>query len=89
MIKSGIPYTFLRSSFFMQNLVHQHVEELRKDRQIFVPAGNGRTSFIDVRDIASVVVKTLTESGYKNQVYSLTGSEALTYYKVADMLTAE
>ncbi|NPC92292.1 SDR family oxidoreductase [Bacillus sp. WMMC1349] len=87
--KSGIPYTFLRPSFFMQNLVQQHGEELRKDRQIFVPAGNGRTSFIDVRDIASVAVKTLTEPGHKNQAYSLTGSEVLTYYEVADMLTAE
>lgn len=33
MIKaSGIPYTFLRPSFFMQNLLSQHGDELRNEK---------------------------------------------------------
>lgn len=87
--RADIPYTFLRPSFFMQNLIQQHGEELRKDREIVVPAGSGKTSFIDVRDIAAVAVKTLTEKGHENKAYSLTGSEALTYYEVARVLSEE
>jgi uncharacterized protein YbjT (DUF2867 family) len=82
----GIPVTFLRPSFFMQNLNTTHQEDIRQG-ELFMPAGNGRTSFIDVRDIAAVVVKALTEDGHQHQAYALTGAEALTYYEVADIFT--
>lgn len=86
-IKSvGVSYTFLRASFFMQNLSTTHQEDI-KHHEIFIPAGKGKTSFIDVRDIAAVAVKALTESGHENQAYALTGDEALDYYQVADLFT--
>ncbi|MEC4811841.1 MAG: NmrA family NAD(P)-binding protein, partial [Scytonema sp. PMC 1069.18] len=52
----GIPATFLRASFFMQNLNTVHQEDIKTRGELFVPAGNGKTSFIDVRDIAAVAV---------------------------------
>ena len=84
---SGIPHTFLRASFFMQNLSTTHREDIQKRDEIFVPAGKGRTSFIDVRDIAAVAVKTLTEVGHHDRAYDLTGGEAPDYYEVADIFT--
>lgn len=86
---SGIPYTFLRPSFFMQNLLSQHGEELRNEKIIEVPAGRGRTSFIDVRDIGEVAAKVLTEAGHEFQSYALTGSKSLTYYEVAEIISKE
>lgn len=86
-LKAAIPYTFLRPSFFMQNLNTTHMAEIREDRRIYVPAGNGKTSFIDVRDIAAVAVKALTEQGHENKAYDLTGSEALTYLQVAELMS--
>jgi uncharacterized protein YbjT (DUF2867 family) len=82
----GIPYTFLRASFFMQNLSTIHRQDIQRN-EIFLPAGKGKTSFIDVRDIAAVAVKALTESGHSDRSYSLTGSEALDYYQVAEIFT--
>lgn len=87
-LASGIPYTFLRPSFFMQNLSTTHLAEIRDRDEIFVPAGRGRTSFIDVRDIAAVAAKTLTEPGHEGKAYPLTGSEALTYQEVAELFSA-
>lgn len=87
LINSGLTYTFLRASFFMQNLNTTHRAEIQKDSEIFVPAGYGRTSFIDVRDIAAVAVVALLETGHANQAYDLTGSEALDYYAVAAILS--
>lgn len=84
----GIPATFLRASFFMQNLNTTHREEIKTRGELFLPAGNGKTSFIDVRDIAAVAVRTLIEDGHTTQAYALTGAEALTYYEVADIFTA-
>ena len=52
-----------------------------------MPAGRGNTSFIDVRDIGAVAAKILTENGHAKSAYSITGSEALNYYQVAEMLT--
>lgn len=84
----GIPATFLRAGFFMQNLNTVHREDIKTRGELFMPAGNGRTSFIDVRDIAAVAVRALTEDGHKEKAYTLTGGEALTYYEVADIFTS-
>lgn len=85
--ESGIPYTFLRASFFMQNLNTVYRESILKNNEIYLPAGKGKTSFIDVRDIAEVAVRSFIEEGHQNKAYSLTGSEALDYYEVADIFT--
>lgn len=50
-LELGIAYTFIRPSFFMQNLTTTHLPEIRDEARIFVPAGDGSTNFIDVRDI--------------------------------------
>ena len=84
---SSIAFTFLRASFFMQNLSGMHRTEIRNRDEIFLPVGRGKTSFIDVRDIAAVAVKALTEPGHENQAYDLTGAEALDYYQVAEILS--
>ncbi|MCU0571196.1 MAG: SDR family oxidoreductase [Oculatellaceae cyanobacterium Prado106] len=81
-----IPGTFLRASFFMQNLNNTHRAEIQRG-ELLVPAGNGRTSFIDVRDIAEVAVKALTEDGHRHRAYDLTGAAALTYDEVAEIFT--
>jgi uncharacterized protein YbjT (DUF2867 family) len=84
---TGIPFTFLRPSFFMQNLDTTHRDDIREHGEILVPAGRGKTSFIDTRDIAAVALKVLTEPGHTNKAYELSGSEALDYYEVAQIFT--
>ena len=66
----NIPAVFLRCSFFMQNLNTTHREDIRLRYRLFMPAGNGKTSFIDVRDIAAVAVKFLTEEYHQSQELS-------------------
>lgn len=84
---SGLAYTFLRASFFMQNLSTTHREEIRDRSEVFVPAGRGKTSFVDARDIAAVAVKTLTEPWHGGRSCPLTGDEALDYGEVARTLS--
>ncbi len=85
--ESGITWTFLRASFFMQNLNTTHRQEIRQHRIIAVPVGRSKTSFIDVRDIGAAAAKVLTEAGHENRAYTLTGAEALDYDQVAAILT--
>ena len=83
---SGLGWTMVRPAFFMQNLTTTHLADLRAGR-IVVPAGNGRTSFIDVRDIGAVAALTLAEDGHVGKAYSITGGEALTYDECAALLS--
>jgi len=79
---SALRWTFLRPSFFTQNLVEVHGDALARG-EIPVPAGDGRTSFVDARDVAAVAAVALTEPGHAGVAYDLTGPEALTYDEVA------
>ncbi len=86
--KSGLSWTFLRPSFFMQNLSTTHLADIRDRGEIYVPAGKGRTNFIDVSDIAEAAAVCLTGTGHEYKAYEITGSEALTYEQVAEILTS-
>jgi uncharacterized protein YbjT (DUF2867 family) len=82
-----VPYTLLRCGFFMQNLSTTHRQDIRDHDDIFVPAGRGKTAFVDVRDIAAVAARVLTEPGHAQQAYPLTGGEALDYGAVAALMS--
>ncbi|TDU88379.1 uncharacterized protein YbjT (DUF2867 family) [Kribbella voronezhensis] len=86
---SGLEWTFVRAGFFMQNLSTTHAAEIRDLGRIIVPAGRGRTSFVDARDVASVAVSALTGGDLVDRAVTPTGPEALTYHQVADILSAE
>ncbi|QDG50939.1 SDR family oxidoreductase [Persicimonas caeni] len=88
LVPSPMSYTFLRPSFFMQNLSTTHLEDIRDRDEIFVPAGDGKTSFIDARDIGEVAAMALADpDAHRDIAYPLTGSEALSYGQVADIFS--
>ena len=78
-----IPHVFLRPSFFLQNLSTTHLQDILERDDIFVPAGRGKTSFIDARDIAAVAVRALNLPHVVNGGIDLTGADALSYAQVA------
>ncbi|WP_224449937.1 SDR family oxidoreductase [Haloprofundus salilacus] len=80
-------YTLLRASFFMQNFLEVHRADIVEHNQIFVPAGDGKTSFVDARDLGEAGATVLTERGHENHAYDLTGSEAVGYTEVAAVFT--
>ena len=79
----------LRASYFMQNLAEVHADDVR-DGEVVVPAGAGRTSFVDARDVADVAAVWLTDADRDSAAgavaYDLTGPEALDYFEVAAVL---
>ena len=91
--ESGIPYTFLRPSAFMQNFVTQFGNTIRTQNAFYIPAGDAKMSFVDTRDIAAISSKILTNNGvsqqYMNKAYDITGSDALSYSQAAEILSSE
>jgi uncharacterized protein YbjT (DUF2867 family) len=89
--QSGIPFTFLRPNEFMQNFVNFHSPFIKENNAFYIPLEDAKVSLVDVRDIAAVAVKALTEDDengkHKNKTYLITGPEALSYYQVAEILS--
>ncbi|MQS76211.1 NmrA family NAD(P)-binding protein [Companilactobacillus halodurans] len=83
----NLPHTFIRPSFFMQNLNTTHQFDIQKHHDLFIPAGNAKTSFIDTRDIGEVAAISLLDSKYLGQKLNITGPMALTYSEIAQIMS--
>ena len=87
-VKSKIPYTFLRPAYFMQNFTTTLRKDLIVNKRIFLPAGKAKFTVIDVTDIGKVAAKILTETNnHVNQSYELTNREKLTFGEMAEKLS--
>jgi uncharacterized protein YbjT (DUF2867 family) len=85
--RSGIDWTFLRPNDFMQNLLTVHCADIQDRGEIWAPAARGRTSFVDVRDVAAAAALVLQGDGHAGRPYTLTGPEALGFGEVAALLS--
>ena len=89
---TGIPYTFLHPTYFMQNLcrsISTHGVDIVDYDQIFIPAGNGKITFIDARDVASVAVDIIKDPApHTGKTYVLSGPDLLDFYQVAEIFSA-
>lgn len=86
--RSGMDWTFVRASFFMQNLTTTHLTDIRDRDQIVVPAGGGATAFVDAVDVGDVAAAALIDPDrHRNRAWTPTGPQALTYRQVADELS--
>ena len=83
---SGIAWTHLRPNDLMQNM-QRFVNSIQQQVAIALPLQDGKVSMVDLRDVAAVAVKALTEPGHENKTYTITGSEALSYTDVAEKLS--
>ena len=84
---SGMAWTFLRPNSFMQNVVTFMAETIKAEAAFYSASGEAKITHVDVRDIAAVAVKALTEPTHIGQTYTLTGPEALTYDELANELS--
>jgi len=87
LFQCGADWTMLRPTYFMQNLSSTYREMIQRDGEICIPAGKGKMSFIDARDISAVAAVCLTEEGHRNKGYTLTGTEAYDFGEVAAIFT--
>ena len=87
--RSGLSWTFVRPSYFDQNLTGDIAPDIRDRNQIVVPAGGVRTAFVDAHDVAAVAAAALlSPREHAGRAWTPT-SPALTYDEVAVVLSAE
>jgi uncharacterized protein YbjT (DUF2867 family) len=86
LISSGLPYTFLRPTTFMQNTLAT-ARTVASEARIYQPFEDGRLGMIDARDIGEVAAKVLSEEDHEGKTYTLTGPAAITFYDVAQAVS--
>ena len=84
---SGIAWTFLCPNSFMQNVVTYMGKTIKAEGAFYSVSGQAKIGHVDVRDIAAVAVKALTEPNHEGKTYTLSGPEALTYDDLANELS--
>lgn len=92
LLGSSMSCTLLRCSFFMQNLhraISTHGDDIVDHDELFIPAGRGKTTFIDARDAAEVAALAMTgpSEEHADRVYRLTGPRPIAMSEVADELS--
>lgn len=85
LFESGLPYTILQPTAYMQNIQIKKVQQTAV-YQIPYPVKTA-ISLVDLRDVARVAAKVLTESGHEGATYELVGTRPLTQTAVAQQLS--
>jgi uncharacterized protein YbjT (DUF2867 family) len=83
--KLGLTFTILQPSSFFQNFLL--LKSINKQGAIYGNYKEGKMGFVDAKDIASVALAALTQTGHEGKTYVITGNEALTYGEVASKVS--
>jgi uncharacterized protein YbjT (DUF2867 family) len=74
----GIPFTFVRPTGFMSNLL-AWAHSIKTEKIVKSSTADGRRPFIHSEDIAAVSVEALVSASYVGQSLSITGPDSLTF----------
>jgi len=69
----GFEHVFVRPSYFMENFLTTLWPELKKNRRVYLPAGNLELDWISVRDVAGVCVAAMTGKTWGSAVTVCSG----------------
>lgn len=84
---SGLQWVHLRPNFFHENFVNFYGATVRTDGAIYLPAGDGKTSFIAASDIGEAAAAALLGPA-TGEAWTLTGPESLDHAEVAAAISA-
>ncbi|MCU7915761.1 MAG: NmrA family transcriptional regulator [Candidatus Thiodiazotropha sp. (ex Gloverina cf. vestifex)] len=76
---SGLSWNIVRASWFFQNFSESFMLDGILAGELILPAGDILEPFIDVDDIADVAVAALTQPGYRNRLFEVSGPRAMTF----------
>lgn len=83
---SGMAYTFVRPTSFMQNYAHL-AQSIKAQGVYYLPHGDAKIAMVDARDVAAVAARALAQDGHEGQAYTVTGPAAISDHEVAEILS--
>ncbi|MEO0813373.1 MAG: NmrA family NAD(P)-binding protein, partial [Myxococcota bacterium] len=86
---SGLGWTIVRPTFFMDNFVNFQGESLRSQGVFYGAAEDGKIAYVSATDVGRVIAAALSSPGaHQSQVYEVTGAEAFSEAEAARQLSA-
>lgn len=83
---SGVPAAVVSAAWFSQNFTEGMLRGAVADGVLALPAGDVREPFVDLDDLADVIVEVLLGDGHEGRRYEVTGPESLTFAEAAARL---
>ncbi|WP_323756035.1 NmrA family NAD(P)-binding protein [Roseivirga sp.] len=88
-IHSGMDYTIVRASWFMQNFSESFFLDPIIAGHVALPKAEAKVPYVNTDDIAAVVVAALTNEEHNGQLYELTGPRVLTFEEVVQEIAKQ
>lgn len=76
---SGLDWNVVQASWFAQNFSEDFMLDSVLAGEFLIPAGTAGEPFVDIDDIADVVVASILEPGLRNRLYEVTGPDVLSF----------
>lgn len=86
LFESGLPFTILQPTAYMQNLLGYWNSILDKGIYPVPYSKDARSCLVDLRDVAEVAAKVLTEPGHEGATYELVGTGPMDQIEIARQL---
>ncbi len=83
---TGFGFTFLRPSFFAQNLLERFAPQVRKLGVLPSPLGSAPIAMVDARDVAACAVAALVDPSPTDAAWQLTGPAGISLPEIAGHL---
>lgn len=88
-LQSGLPFTILQPAAYMQNVRGSWNEIASKGIYPVPYPTTTRLSLVDLRDVAEVASRVLTETGHEGAIYELCGTRPISPEEIATVLSRE
>lgn len=85
-LASGLTYTFLRNSLYM-DVLPMFLGAGVLETGVFFPASEGKVAFAARQDLAEATANVLSSTGHENQTYALSNTQAYNFADVAAALS--
>lgn len=86
-LKSGLPFTILQPAAYMQNIRGSWNEISSKGTYPVPYPTTTRLSLVDLRDVAEIACRVLTEAGHEGAIYELSGTRPISPEEIASVLS--
>jgi NAD(P)H dehydrogenase (quinone) len=85
--QSGLTYTILKHGLYTDILPMFMGDKVIETGTIFLPAGDGKSSYASRNDLAAAGVVVLTTEGHENKVYEFGGPVSYSFHDIAGILS--
>ncbi len=86
-MNAGANWTIVRATWFNQNFSEGFLLDPIVAGHVALPRGDVLVPYVDVDDIADVVVESLLDDSHVGQIYELTGPRQLTFKQVTEEIS--